>query len=83
MKLRIALNSAIRIGHPPEIALQATAEYHLHKIWRCIVDQPIRFEMGVVAYGDHVLNLGTVDGDYALVCIAQFDIASVDVKLAR
>ena len=83
VKLRISLDSAARAGHPSEITLQVTTEYQLRIVQGSIVDKPVQFGTGIDARSDHVLNLGAVNRDNTPVRIAQFNIASIDVKLTR
>lgn len=83
VKLRITLNSAVRTGHPPEIALQVTVEHQLRIVQGSVVDKPVQFGLGVDAHGERVLNLDAVDGNHAPVRIMQLNIASVNVELAR
>lgn len=83
VKLGITLNPAERAGHPFEIALQITAENQLRIVQGGVIDDPVQFGTGVDAHCDFLFDLGAVNRNHAPVRITQFDIAGVDVKLAR
>lgn len=83
VKLGIAFNPAVRTGHPPEIALQITTENQLRIVQGGVVNEPVQFGTSIDAHSDFLLDLGAVNGNHAPVRISQFDIAGVDVKLAR
>ena len=83
IKLGIAFNSAVRAGNLSEITFQIAAENQLRIVQRGVIDKPVQFGTGVDAHSNLPLDLGTVNRNHTPVRIAQFDIAGVDVILAR